>query len=126
MCSSRISSFCSTSGTRRLNLVKNPVINTQYLPCVHISLSSLDPSGHCCVPSQINLAYIQSTWLPHFTYPMVQSLSVPRTKKPHFSIKTLILGSVHPSTFSSFYFCAMTYIDLDYNFFNNISAISQR
>ena len=30
MCSGRVSSFCSTSGTRRVNLVNNPVISREW------------------------------------------------------------------------------------------------
>jgi hypothetical protein len=30
MCSGRVSSFCSTSGTRRVNLVTNPVISREW------------------------------------------------------------------------------------------------
>jgi hypothetical protein len=80
-CSGRLSSSCPTSGTRRVNLVTNPVISHQWVKDREVfTTSGTYPwSGHCVVCSSIYgfwlpLWYLQTLptlhWLMASDYPL--------------------------------------------------------
>ena len=68
MCSGRIGSFCSTSGTRRVNLVTNPVISHEWGKkgpgSIYDKCQVLQCSLHCVIKSRLHIsARYKEIWL---------------------------------------------------------------